>query len=504
MPSVYPASDLDRPDAALAALGSFWADTYEGSYPVRAFAHAFGRLAGHAFGRMRAAVGAAGRATLEPYRRREWFALTLKESERNRTAYNLRAFGDGGPPFGPDAGSFGVPTVAAAFTYPTPTGLAGAAACCNRLTDSSLTWVSGVDFVLRPGSVTFRDDPFADPRVAVEEVVQGTDVVDRTATLWLYAAVEDADDVYRQYGYAIGVRRPTSASYLAVVRAAFDALVDGGTALSVDRVVAAACGVPLAGGAETVEDVAADARGLVVVTDAAAYRFRTGAAALVAAGDAVAAGDPLADPVRVFEFGRGAVPPGVSALAVGPGFLPAGYAGDLVFRNETAPLTVEEGVDGYTKVSFPLGGWAADVAAFWRECHAKGVAAGQTLAMLLDGRPAAARTTQPVPASLPAVVNPLAFLCANVLRNNAYLVVLKPALFGPGATGLAAVPAVVRKVVPPHTCCLFLVKLAGAAAPGILPAGDAVRVNAGRAHAEDTTPAWSESVTARQTAGHCV
>jgi hypothetical protein len=56
-----------------------------------------------------------------------------------------------------------------------------------------------------------------------------------------------------------------------------------------------------------------------------------------------------------------------------------GFFGGLVFENKDVPVTVEEDVDGYTKVSWSLGGFSLDVEKFWEDVHASGVSKNQNL-----------------------------------------------------------------------------------------------------------------------------
>jgi hypothetical protein len=111
--------------------------------------------------------------------------------------------------------------------------------------------------------------------------------------------------VYLQFGYAIGERLKSSPGYRDLVNGVLDALVEGTSARAVQAILSACCDVPFAGGDETVGYVADDGRSLWVNTDKAAYRFDRAAAPVVAAGDAVRAGDPLTDAVTVFDFNRG-------------------------------------------------------------------------------------------------------------------------------------------------------------------------------------------------------
>ena len=184
-------------------------------------------------------------------------------------------------------------------------------------------------------------------------------------------------------------------------------------------------------------------------------------------GQKLKAGDPLTDLLQILELNRGNTldPAQVSALTLGPGVLSWGFYSDLTFNNQETPVQVTLDVDGYTKVSWALGGFKYDVDKFWRDVHRAGVAAGKTIAMLLDRRENP--EGQPQAGNLPQTINPLTFLVQNFLRNNAYIVKVKAG--NQLANRLAFVPAdQLRKIQPPHTLMLLIVELVGMEFPVIM------------------------------------
>lgn len=426
----YPSSDLDVPERLLAQLGSFWSGAYRGDLPVASVVAARGRLARQAASDAAELRAAVARATAPVLHTRLWHPVKLLASRRTGTA-----------------------------TYPAPAGLADVSALTNRLTEPSRVLTRGLDFSLAGGLLTFTADPFADPLVGTQDLLSGTAVADRQALLWAYRAGFDTRNVYTQFGYALGLDLGSSDASKALVNAVYDALADGGTAWSVDRVLALAAGVPLARGGETVTQILTDSRSLWVVTDKNAYPHHPLATPTVAVGDALAKGQSLTDTLRFFEFGRGVVPSAADlpALTLTPGLLGAGYSGGLTWSNVAVAVAVDEAdPSGYTKVSWDLGGAPADVTAFWDAVQAAGAAKGSTLAMAMDLRPQRPLPGQPTAATLPATVNPLAFLVQNVLRDNAYVASLTPSTFGPEALGTAWLDSVLRQVVPAHVACIVL------------------------------------------------
>ena len=175
---------------------------------------------------------------------------------------------------------------------------------------------------------------------------------------------------------------------------------------------------------ETVEEVRTEIGRQLVITDKTVYQFNPTANILVSAGDEVVEGQSLADTLQFFEFNRGQCPTEAQcpAVALGRGLLGRGFFGDLVFENKAVPLVVETDVEGFTKVSWKLGGFPGDVELFFDQLHERGVAEGETLANLQDTR--TNKVGEPGPSNLPATINPFEFLCKNVFRNHAKYYIL--------------------------------------------------------------------------------
>lgn len=498
--------ELDDAYRLLGVVGSFWAETYAGNDLVASLLHSKAQQQAQAQLDLVELVAAFARDTVPVFHRESWSLLLLRESELNSP--NLPVF-DGTYNFDGTI-AYDTTVESALFAWPAPAGLVAANVVSDQITRATVTYVRGVDFDLTAGVVRFRVNPFLDPASKPVAVFEAGEVVDRVLALWVYGGDYDWDTVYRQFGYALGLKLASSRPYKAVVNAVFDGLVEGTTARCLEDFMAAVCDVPLAKGEEVVKYVLADAERKWVITDKTAYGFSPVATVTVAPGDAVWPGDPLTDTLRFYEFNRGEVPDELRALSLGRGYLAAAYFRELVFENKTTPLVVTEDVDGYTKVEFEVGGWPTDVEAFWADVHAKGVQSNDTLAMRLDTR--ANRTGQPTALALPATVNPLGFLLENVYRGNAFAVVVKPEAFGPEAVGLHAARHL-RKLVPPQTACFLIVQHEAAetvtmtgpgteAAPGY---EEDVAVFLGTAIDETTDPAdyVEEDVRIFQVGGHC-
>lgn len=446
----YPDSDLHDPGKLLGLLGSWWAELYRGRDQLRAYCAAAGEAAHQAHLDMLEAVASLSRETVPVHHVEQWTLLYLRESERDAAPATYGRAGDFGGGL-----AYGAPAPAGWPSWPCP--VAGVDAIFNRISAPSATLVRGVDYALAGGRVAFRDDPFADPRWAARPVLDEAGLeAGRELALWLFRARTDREHIWSHFGYVLGLKLPSSAGYRAAVNAVLDA-VTGGTAVEqVAALLAAVADCPLAGGDETVEDVARERDRLLVITDRAAYRFPAAAVPVVAVGQRVARGDPLTDTLTLYTPNRGEPPPWLHALALGPGLVLPGLRAELTFEDREVPLIVRRDAAGRTEVSWALGGFPADVAAFWAEVRARGVAAGLTLAHLLDRRESP--DGEPTAASLPAKINPLRFLVANFLRYNTLLVRVRADGLGPNTLGLEHL-RLLRRIVPPHVLVLVVVEV---------------------------------------------
>jgi hypothetical protein len=346
-------------------------------------------------------------------------------------------------------------------SYPTPPLLADAPLLFNRLTAPSLTLCEGVDYLLDLENqvISFANDPFNDPRVATRTLFdQNGKIVDQEATLWMFQADFDWNFVYEQFGYVLGVQLQSSEFYRDFVNRLFDALTGGTSELTIQQAVAVITGVPLVvEPVETVQVIDQDSLWQLVITDQHTYKFPIGSSVLAEVGQVVHAGDPLVDTVEFFEFRHGEVPADLNALAIGPGLLAYGYYDELIFHNAAVPLEVNVNhPSGYTYLNWSLGGFPLDVQKFFDDLHANGVAANQTLAMLLDTR--SNKIGQPTVLNLPTTINPLAFLLQNVLRANAWVVKVKVADLGPNNLGIYNL-RYLRKVLPSSSALIVLLEL---------------------------------------------
>jgi hypothetical protein len=456
----YPQSDYDNPAALLELLGSFWANTYPDQL-VEDLVVAYALVARQTHEEMLDLLNACGRRVVPVLHRPHWYQLVLKESEHNtEPGTSMSVYGSGiyyGPqPVGGEQLKYGEPWFPYSV-FPAPDGLVDCTYIFNRITQPSLSLIRGPDFLIDTDNqvVVFKDNPFENSNVAAREVYVDGQVTDREVSLWMFRPGFDRSDIYTQFGYPLRFELDSTESYRNAVNALWDGLIKGTGSQDVQETIAAICDVPLVQGTETVEVIQDEGTHLSIVTDQRAYRFNANATAIVSVGDTVRPGDQLTNAVRIYEFGHGAVPADLQAITLGPGFLPEGYYDGLTFHNKDVDLVVDTtGV--FTKVSFEIGGWPGDIEKFWDDFHDKGVAAGQTLAQLLDQR--VNKVGEPGASNLPATVNPLEFLAENVLRNNAFIVKIGYNRLGPDAVSIQHLRQL-RRLIPPHTGLIILAEL---------------------------------------------
>lgn len=488
----YPATVYDQPTALLATLGGWWADGYQGRDQVSAVVRSKSQVENQTMLDVMELIAALSRYTVPIYHKDNWYAFYLLESQRNDASTSLLRYDDAGATY--DTGDlYDVPQDRPNHAFPRPDDLVDAPIMFNRFTDPTLTWETGVDYVFRDNAVIFRENPFDDVRVAKRPVYEDGVIVDQEALMWVFRGDFDWDTIYRQFGYAVGVRLQSSLGYRELLNAVWDAMVGGTSKQQVLTAFSAMSGVPLVRETqETVVDIDADRKHRLILTDQHVYKFHPDATPIVEVGDTVQRGQSLTDTLTIHEFNRGETPDTLLALAMGKGFLSSCFYSDLIFENLEVPLTViTDDPSGFTKVTWPLGGFPLDVDHFFDEMHARGVAEATrpideceevetvlypaddcdetneyarlgTIAHLLDLRPE--KVGEPTASNLPATINPLQFLVANVLRNNAYLVRVKVATTGRDKLGLYNA-RLLTKIVPPHTAMILLAEMTAQSDP---------------------------------------
>ena len=440
----YPTDQLDNPQAIAGLTASFWTDLFGGAANVTDLARAYGLTERQLFEQQQELQDTVGVTTCPSYHTQDWYPLTLLQSQEGPAQ-----------PLDPDAATG---NLAVAYAIPSP--IRDFLFAAGDIINPSVTWSRGVttDLDLVNNRIIFAVSPFLESGLIPTPVVTGGVITDQSLTIWLFKAKVDWQYVQTGFGSVVSVPGPTGEAYRKMVQAIYLSVSTGTVYDAVARVVEALSDVPsVKNTGEIVQAITSDQTHTLIITDQQVYRFVAGATALVNVGQTLNKDDPLIDAVRVVEPTNGSLPAFINQLSLGQGFVLADIPNELIFNNQNESLNVQTNVSGYTKLSWNLGGFPNDIATFFNDLHARGVANGATLANYLDTRPPP-QIGQPTAANLPTSINPLAFLFQNVLRANCLLVYLRVRQFGPHAlgTGLAWV---LRKIVPPHVAVIIYADL---------------------------------------------
>jgi len=450
---IFPGSDFDEPERLLTLLGSFWCRTYQGDNLVRETAHSRAQLDAESHRQMLELLASCSRFEIPVFHKENWYFFTFLESEVNSA--NVYEY-DGEITYDATA-NYDDPKLSVYYSVTLPEGVHDVRMIMNRISDPSVTLAKNLDFWVEDGVVTFRDNPFSNSLVPIQEVFTDGVVTDRQAGLWLFRSEWDWENVYEQFGYALKMKMESSEGYKELLNAILDGIIRGTSSRDLQFAWSAITGVPLACEAtETVELRVDDMSALVIVTDQHVYRFPKDSVPLVDSSDVVRAGDPLVDTLQFFDLNSGAVPAELDALVVGPGLLDNSYYGELVFNNEDVTLVTTTDANDRVKASFEIEGFPGDVEQFFDDVHERGIARGKTLAQILDPRPNP--TGEPPAGALPETINPLEFMVENFFRYHMFVVKIRPGLMGQAKLGLAAATHL-QRLVPPQTVMLVIVEL---------------------------------------------
>jgi len=452
-------------DALLQQLGSFWYYYFGDRERLKTLLRGVGHRHGQWYLDLLNTVASLSRLDVDVFRSEDWYLLVFKQSDRDRITNiydQAELFYDGGELYdAPQAREILLP-------LPQDVDFFGDLAdirftLYNRVLYPSKTWVRGLDFDIDFDRklIRFREDPFTSEYVAQRDVYDSDgNLVDQEIGIWVYKGDFDVDEIYRRFGFAVGIQGRSSTFYKDLVNAFWDNYVLGSNMAAFQQAVSAMLGVPLVlEPMETVEVIRDESTRQLVITDKHVYEFSPEANTVVSVGDIVHAGEALVDTVQIVElYGYDPDYTFVSALALDSNFLAGGYFAALTFENQNVDIEyLGQDDDGKTVITFRVQGFPLDVEKFFADIQARGKQPGQqTLAELLDLRDNPA--TQPLPGDLPAQINPLEFVLENSMRNNLTLIKVRTAAVRADAPGLE-IFRYFRNIVPPHTTFLVFVEI---------------------------------------------
>lgn len=349
----YPSNDLEQGRALLRTLGSFWSLVYDGSDQVKSYLIGRALVEQQSHLSLIEAAACVGRRTVPIFHTKNWQLLQFKQTDMNKHEGGLLTY-DAGGMYGNQADGYIYKYDEArdgTFSVEIPADLQYAPLLMNRISDPSVVLTHGIDYVILPerNSIEFSVNPFDNALIEQGAIWKDGEVIDQEIFLWMFKGEFDYHHIYEHFSHILGMELRSSTPARELLNAIFDAVVGGSASQQIIGALSAISGIPLVREAqETVEVVSTDQNNLLVITDKHVYKFSTSATSTVAVGDVVVAGQSLVNELAVHEFNRGQLSSSISSLALPPGFLSAGFYGDLQFENKDVALTVVEGAPPFT------------------------------------------------------------------------------------------------------------------------------------------------------------
>lgn len=444
-------STLDDKEQILRLLGGFWNYTYEGQDLLAEAIKARWNLTKQTFERLQEASDCRSRLNIPVFRKENWryFSISSKEITNFSNMYGEGGSYDDGSIFGLRSGSL-------PFICSFPKEIADCKVITNRITNSSMTLLGGLDFFINKSNSTIRFaiNPFNDPRIQKQKTDDGYEEV----ILWLYKPQIDKQYLFYHFGNVINMWAKSSEEYKELVNNVYDSLCDGTSIGKTLDAVSITTGIPLAKGTETVEYVEEDKLNKLVITDKFVYGFSKHSQILVSVGDTVSQDQSLSDGFIYQELNRGVPLEDISVLSVSSEILNQKTIGDLGFINSDKPISVTKSLDGKTVVTFEVGGHPFDVDNFWKQVNDRGIKTGKTLADYLDTRNN--KDGEPQASNLPESLNPLLFMCENLFRYGGIVIKINSKAVRATAAGIDKL-SYVRRLLPPHSHVFIILSLPG-------------------------------------------
>lgn len=429
--------------AVLSNMGSFWHDHYDGNDLLKAFYGGYGVLAEQMDINLQEASDCLSRVTVPIFHRELYLPVSIIKSECNNA--NITPLRYGTTAVYGSQYNYGQAIKSVGYRFPlTDTTIAHAATIADSPINPTKVFVDGVDFIIDRvnGYIEFLVNPFTVGLTS--DVIRNNGLDDEQLTLWAYQVDQDQHTAYRQFGYILGVYHPISSQqYKNLVNAYFDALVNGTAILSIRQAIAAVCDIPcIVTDGETVEQVIYSDAAVQVVTDQRVYTYSPTVTVTVAVGDALSRGDFPVDQVRfIYPSDPNADMTDLVSVTLGKDYSIVPLTDTLTFRNDEVDCTnVVE--DGKQIVTFPVGGFNADVQAFWEMVRAQETATGTLLANAVT-RSGVVNT-----------VNPFMFVMNNLLGDSVTVITLDITSFGGSALGIDQL-AMIRSILPAHSNLMF-------------------------------------------------
>lgn len=408
---------LQRGQAILDLIGSFWLQLHSDKEMFRAYGQGLGEFMAQRYADISHTWRTLYRKHMPVHKLSYWRRVVILESSLEPLDRDRLKYADGAS-YGVDVDLVTVHTYGEYAVSPGAESAVEAdwvysSALVDCPIKATVMLAGGTDFYIEDGKLMFVSNPFNNTAMPIIPVyAEDGSVSDREISLWAFNSRDDVADMYNMFGIVLGSEAASSIEYNNLINAVFDSLVQGCTNLRFIDFVCACVGIKaVRNDEETVEEIGEHNGELVVITDKGAYVFPEGSSALVRAGDVVHKGDMLADTVKVLTS--------MSELSLLPGASLTHAFGKRLSSAVSFPnalcSTQYELVNGKVKLSCPLEGSDSAVASYWNSVHTAGVANGRTLAQAL--RTSGGNVGEPSKSEVPAYINPFELLIADLVGS---------------------------------------------------------------------------------------
>ena len=291
-------SDFENFHTLHKALGDFWYSYFGGAEQVGTYVDAVQEMQKQTEQTMHELEHSLSRHTIDVYRTYRNYPVKVKRSQFVEWSGTVPSY-DGTYTYNGQI-KYSVP-VGSSNRIKLPFKIVSIGAITNRISEPT---IETIDFAFEDSYLILPFNPFEK-----DFIVETLPDKDEAVTIWLKDVKLDYNDLYTQYGYALGVKLPSSQRYKDFINAYTDCLVNGGSKGNILKLVKAITG----------------ADGELNPTD-------------------------------------------IEGIALPKGFL-SGCIQDVVFKNGFFPLEVKE-QDGFTRVDLPVSG--SDAQKFNDLCFERG------------------------------------------------------------------------------------------------------------------------------------
>lgn len=420
-------SVFDSVDDYNAALGSFWSGEYNGLDQVSTITQSSLEVAKQLGADNEDYVATFARRYVRPFRKQQWYRIKLKLGDRQHSPRYLST----GPKAYDQGWRYAGSAMYKRYRYKLPAGLADVPVLTDNVAKPTFVLTAGVDYVVDAGYL------YCD----VDFMAHGDEPLP-SVHLWAYGAERDFEDMYRLFGYAVGLKSQPSRQYCRLVNAYWDAAVSGPTEACIREYIAACFDVPISQYADERFLFARTTAGeSTVVTNRGAYKEPGNPNPVFSADNLIGKHKPLTATLQFFPSLLAAnLPKLVLPLTWMDGCLKLPFVLDNL--EKTVLLST---VGGYTAAAWESSCDEATATQFFDLCHSRGVAAAAkptdglpsrrlvqlpnstyrrgTIAHWLDTR--AELRSEPTANTLPATINPYKYFARNVFGSNVQVVRVK-------------------------------------------------------------------------------